>query len=223
VLGDQVLRAGARLLGAPVEQLNVTMEEMVVKGELIQRPVVKGQKGQAQVQQALFLPFYDRCEAATAERIRRMAAEGGEVVEGGEDLQARAIEKVQKRCGVEFDDVQLAAIVAATRSRFMVVTGGPGTGKTTTALGIIGLLREQGVEVALAAPTGRAAQRLASTTEMEAKTIHRLLEYSSETRSFKRGPGNLLTCDVLVVDEVRLVAFLASRMRLSSRVRLYGH
>ena len=86
----------------------------------------------------------------------------------------------------------------------MVLTGGPGTGKTTTILGIIKLFRQMGAKVLLAAPTGRAAKRLGETTGMEAKTIHRLLEYKPP-EGYKRDRDNPLDCDVLIIDETSMV------------------
>ena len=91
----------------------------------------------------------------------------------------------------------------------LVITGGPGVGKTTLLNAILKILIAKGVEVALCAPTGRAAKRLAESTGLEARTIHRLLEADPRTGGFKRDQTRPLECDLLVVDEARMVDVLA--------------
>ncbi|KAM3575375.1 hypothetical protein VYU27_002722 [Nannochloropsis oceanica] len=220
-----LLREGSRLLGAAPDILDSVVDEMIENRDLIvhyhdgasssssadraRQKLQQMQEG-AQQYEALYLPFYDMCEAETARRIQELmcstaTASAVASLAGNKDKAARAIERVQQWSGVTFDKAQLQGLMTAARGRFTVLTGGPGTGKTTMALAIIRLFGEEGAGVALAAPTGRAAQRLADGTGLEAKTIHRLLEYSSETKAFGRGPGNLLDCDVLVVDEASMV------------------
>jgi len=113
-------------------------------------------------------------------------------------------DRLQKTCGITFDDVQQEAITLAANSRICVITGGPGTGKTTTMKGVIGEARSRGLDILLAAPTGRAAKRLSETTGMEAKTIHRLLEYQPGT-GFNINENVPLKGDLLVVDETSMV------------------
>lgn len=88
----------------------------------------------------------------------------------------KALDRLQQKSATQYDDVQIQAIKLATSSKFCVITGGPGTGKTTTTKAIIDLFKQTGQTVLLAAPTGRAAKRMSEATGMEAKTIHRLLE-----------------------------------------------
>lgn len=116
----------------------------------------------------------------------------------------KVIEMVQRECGIRYDDVQVEAIKTAAKTKFMVLTGGPGTGKTTTTLGIIKVFQKISAKVLLAAPTGRAAKRLSEATAMEAKTIHRLLEYKPP-EGYKRSEDNPLDCDVLIIDEASMV------------------
>ena len=111
---------------------------------------------------------------------------------------------IEKATGVGYDDVQVAAIRQAVRSRVMVLTGGPGTGKTTTTQGIIAAYRAAGLRVLLAAPTGRASKRMSEATGMEAKTIHRLLEFNPQD-GYKRNDDNPLEGDVLIVDECSMI------------------
>ena len=209
-----LVREGCKLLGADVEFLEPVLDHMVAAGDVVAHGHGHGEGGGGGgggAQQALFLPFFDMCEKQAAYRIQDLMAQPPDALRAAiasdEQRFARAVERAQKEGGVIFDAGQLEGLKAAARGRFTVVTGGPGTGKTTMALAIIRLFQGEGSKVVLCAPTGRAAQRLAEGTGLEAKTIHRLLEYSSEgeTKGFGRGPGNLLDCDALVVDEASMV------------------
>ena len=107
-----------------------------------------------------------------------------------------------------YETLQRTAIRAALCENIMILTGGPGTGKTTTLNGMIDILEEQQKNVFLAAPTGRAAKRMSDVTGREAKTIHRLLEveYSTDGHlKFARNDSNKLECDVIVIDEMSMV------------------
>jgi exodeoxyribonuclease V alpha subunit len=107
--------------------------------------------------------------------------------------------------GLALADSQVAATKLALKSKTLVITGGPGVGKTTIVKGILRILAAKGVELLLCAPTGRAAKRMTEATGFEAKTIHRLLEVDRKTGGFKRGDDNPLDCDLLVVDEASMV------------------
>lgn len=120
------------------------------------------------------------------------------------DIKEVNIEKISKETGIEYDEVQKEAIRIAMRSKFMVLTGGPGTGKSTTISGIIKVLESMDKEILCAAPTGRAAKRMTEVTGKEAKTIHRLLEYTPN-EGFKHNEKNPLKGDVLIVDESSMI------------------
>lgn len=126
--------------------------------------------------------------------------------ESGQDLFAKKmdVQALSKETGIEYDEVQLQAIEEAIRSKVMVLTGGPGTGKTTTTQGIIAALKHMGLRILLAAPTGRAAKRMSEATGMEAKTIHRLLEFNPKD-GYKRNDENPLEGDALIVDECSMI------------------
>ena len=109
--------------------------------------------------------------------------------------------------GIVYDETQLEAVRLALKSKVMVLTGGPGTGKTTTTKAIIGALRSSGMKVLLAAPTGRASKRMSEATGMEAKTIHRMLEYNPKD-GYKRNAENPLAGDALIVDECSMIDIL---------------
>ena len=118
-----------------------------------------------------------------------------------EDLIAR----VQQQRGLTLAPEQAAAVAAALKDKVLIITGGPGTGKTTIVSCILDLYQGLGARVLLMAPTGRAAKRLSETTGMTATTIHRALEFSPQTGGFRRGPAEPLKAEVVVVDETSMV------------------
>lgn len=118
------------------------------------------------------------------------------------------IRKIEELSDLKLDEMQHIAVVEAVRSGLLVITGGPGTGKTTTINTIIQFFESEGMDISLAAPTGRAAKRMSETTGCEAKTIHRLLELSGgmdEHAGFERNEQNPLETDVLIIDEMSMV------------------
>lgn len=121
------------------------------------------------------------------------------------------IASIEKQFQIELEEQQRIAVTEAVRNGLLIITGGPGTGKTTTINTIIKLFESEGMDILLAAPTGRAAKRMTETTGVEAKTIHRLLELSKlsddqENKfSFDRNEGNPLETDVLIIDEMSMV------------------
>ena len=120
----------------------------------------------------------------------------------------KAIPWVEEKTGLALSDSQKAAVSTALVSKVMVITGGPGVGKTTLVNSILKILTAKRVDLLLCAPTGRAAKRMTETTGREAKTIHRLLEVDPKTGGFKRNDENPLACELLVVDETSMVDVL---------------
>lgn len=126
------------------------------------------------------------------------------------DLMERRLEIIQKETGIFLEEAQKEAVYQAVQSGLLIITGGPGTGKTTTINTIINLFSSEHLEILLAAPTGRAAKRMTETTGMEAQTLHRLLELNGNPEDggnlrFERNEGNPLEADVIIVDEVSMV------------------
>ncbi|OYD81912.1 ATP-dependent RecD-like DNA helicase [Azospirillum brasilense] len=150
----------------------------------------------------LFLAALHRAERAIAERLRRLA--GGPVPWPEIDAE-KAIPWVEAKAGITLAEGQREALRHAATSKLLVITGGPGVGKTTLVNSILTMLKAKGVSIALAAPTGRAAKRLSESTGLEARTIHRLLETDPQAGGFKRDETNPLDCDLLVVDETSMV------------------
>ena len=122
----------------------------------------------------------------------------------------KAIARIEREEGIKFADKQIEAIKESVRNGIVVITGGPGTGKTTIIKAIIRIFQEEGLNVSLAAPTGRAAKRMTETTGMEAKTIHRLLEYSylEEDMAFGLNEDNPIDSDLIIIDEASMVDIL---------------
>ena len=150
--------------------------------------------------EAIYLPPFYFAEVGTTNRLLALLRESEQDIFAKEiDVQA-----LSKETGVEYDEVQLQAIEEAIRSKVMVLTGGPGTGKTTTTQGIIAALKHMGLRILLAAPTGRAAKRMSEATGVEAKTIHRLLEFNPMD-GYKRNDENPLEGDALIVDECSMI------------------
>lgn len=130
-----------------------------------------------------------------------------------EDMIIRKIDRLQTDTGLMLDELQRQAVIEAANSGILIITGGPGTGKTTTINMIIKFFEEEGMDILLAAPTGRAAKRMTEATGVEAQTIHRLLELSggpdddniSSAMRFERNENNPLEADVVIIDEMSMV------------------
>ncbi len=150
----------------------------------------------------VFLSGLHAAEAAIAARVRGLAT--GQVPWKPIDA-ARAIPWVETRLGMSLAPMQAEALRLAVASKFLVVTGGPGVGKTTLLNAVLAVIGVRGPRMALGAPTGRAAKRLSEATGLPAKTIHRLLEVDPRTGGFKRQESRPLECDLLVVDEMSMV------------------
>lgn len=186
-------------------------EEQLVKSalellEADEKPIREALANMAQTEdlkiedEAIYLPPFYYAEVGTTNRLLAL------LQQSEKDLFTKPCDMaaLSKETGIEYDEVQIQAIEEAVRSKVMVLTGGPGTGKTTTTQGIIAALKHMGLEILLAAPTGRAAKRMSEATGMEAKTIHRLLEFNPQD-GYKRNDENPLEADALIVDECSMI------------------
>ena len=185
---QQLVESAVRLLESDPESVTAALSELLQSQELIRES------------DAIYLPPFYWSEKGTARKLLElMSVQTAQLFDGAMDMAA-----IEKTSGIEYDDVQKDAIAQAVSSKVMVLTGGPGTGKTTTTQGIIAAYRAAGLKIQLAAPTGRAAKRMSEATGMEAKTIHRLLEYNPMD-GFKRNEENPLEGDALIVDECSMI------------------
>ena len=153
----------------------------------------------------IFLAGLHGAERAVAERLLTLA--NGTLPWPRIDAE-KALPWVEQRTGLTLAESQTAAVRLALTAKVIVLTGGPGVGKTTIVNSILRILAAKGVGILLCAPTGRAAKRMSEATGMEARTIHRLLEVDPKAGGFRRGPDNPLDCDLLVVDETSMVDIL---------------
>ena len=185
---EQLIKSAKELLQAEEEPITQALDDMIAKEDLILD------------EEAIFLPPFYYAEIGVASKLKRLLEDStGNLFDG-----TLNIEEIVKKTGIQYDDVQVAAIQQAVMSKVMVLTGGPGTGKTTTTLGIIAALESLGQSILLAAPTGRAAKRMSEATGKEAKTIHRLLEYNP-AEGYGRNEENPLEGGVLIVDESSMI------------------
>ncbi len=146
---------------------------------------------------AIYTPSLHKTEIGVAERLKALVASPVPLPESDGDWLSALLDQN----GTALSEQQRESVQTSLQSRFSVLTGGPGTGKTTTTNAIVAAFEALDKDVLLASPTGRAAKRMAEVTGREAKTVHRLLEFDPEQRGFKRGLESPLECDVLIVDE----------------------
>ena len=212
----QLVEHAAKLLEAAEETVIMTMDQMLKDRDLIQDTKVSFQEevGDEVRTDAIYLPPFFFAEVGTASKLKKLqdapAADRlwSRLAEArrqtGNDQLSVDVSQIERIVGMEYDEVQRDAIRKAALSKVMVLTGGPGTGKTTTTQGIIAAFRAYGLKILLAAPTGRAAQRMTEATGLEAKTIHRMLE-CKPPEGYQRNEENPLEGDVLIVDECSMI------------------
>jgi exodeoxyribonuclease V alpha subunit len=191
---EELLQATCELLEVEAPLVTSALADELAAGEVVADTL----EGKA----CVFLAGLYRAEREIAERL--LAAAQGAVPWGAIDTD-KAVPWVEDKTGLSLAPSQRSALALAVRAKALVITGGPGVGKTTLVNSILKVLAAKRVEVALCAPTGRAAKRLSESTGLEAKTIHRLLEADPKAGGFKRGEAHPLGCDLLVVDECSMV------------------
>ena len=202
---DELETLTVKLIEVPPDLIEAALQLELEAGELVADTV--------EDRRCVFLAALYRAEQAIAERLRAIGS--GPLPWPVIDA-TKAIGWVEGKTGLVLADSQREAVRLALRSKTLVITGGPGVGKTTLVNSILTVLRAKGVEVALCAPTGRAAKRLSESTGVEARTVHRLLEADPKNGGFKRGEENPLQCDLLVIDEASMVDVLLMRSLLKA-------
>ncbi|HHY83259.1 MAG TPA: ATP-dependent RecD-like DNA helicase [Clostridiales bacterium] len=187
---DQLAEEAGKLLEAEPELIQKAVGTMLEEGSLI-----------ADDEDALFLPAFYHSEVGVARRLKKIMETDSIFIHNAVD---NLVNYIERKNNIKYNEMQRKAIINAGSGKLMVLTGGPGTGKTFTTMGILSLFQLLNARILLAAPTGRAAKRMSEVTGMEAKTIHRLLEYNP-SKGYTFNEDNPLKCDVLIVDEVSMV------------------
>lgn len=197
-----LIEQATHLLDVPEELLDIAMDTLILRHELVAQEI----DGQV----ALYLPLFFSAEGEVAQRLCELLAAMPQ--HAFPDAEA-ALVRVEASAGLTFHPQQREAILHAVRSGMTVITGGPGTGKTTIINSILQLLSGDG-DIALAAPTGRAAKRMTEATGVEARTLHRMLEYGGDEGRFARGENNPLEFDTVIIDEMSMVDIFLMRSLL---------
>jgi exodeoxyribonuclease V alpha subunit len=191
---ELLLERSMELLEMPTEPLAAALDALEARGALV--------RVRTELSDALYLPALHVAEVGIAERLHEILA--GEPA--GPGIHAdRALEWVERRQRLELGTVQRQAVRSALVNKVQVITGGPGTGKTTLIRSLVSIFSRKGLRLGMCAPTGRAAKRLAEATGLEAKTIHRLLEFDPRRGGFQRHAERRLDVDVVIVDESSMV------------------
>ena len=193
----ELLPLAVKLLEVPAEIIGTALDLELQDGEVV-ADSVDGER-------CIFLAGLHRAERAIAARIKALSI--GALPWPAIDA-AKAIPWVETKAGITLAASQREAVQLALTTKVLIITGGPGVGKTTLVNSILKILSVKGVRIALAAPTGRAAKRLSESTGLEAKTIHRLLEVDPMHGGFRRNEEHALDCDLLVVDETSMIDVL---------------
>lgn len=216
---DKIYAPASSLLECGNDDVDIALDN-AIEGKMLVQKQIDGRD-------FLFLPEIYAAEASIADRITIMT----HFPPNESEIFASEIFAFEEANGIEFDEKQRHAIEVAVNKGLLILTGGPGTGKTTTVKGIINLMKNRGLKVCLAAPTGRAAQRMEELTGFDAKTIHRLLEVeykdNSVTPDFVHNMRNPLDCDAVIVDELSMVdvtvfAALLDALPLHCRLIMVG-
>ena len=198
---EELFSRASRLLGVDVSYMEKHLMDMVVDRKLILKETEEGT--------VVYPTHYYYLELNSA----KMLCELNILCPEDEQMMKKRISRIEKETGTELDEMQKQAVASAAQHGLFILTGGPGTGKTTTINAIIRYFEEEGAELRLAAPTGRAAKRMTEATGYEAQTIHRLLELNGlpegeqEGRAvhFDRNSENPLEADVIIIDEMSMV------------------
>lgn len=204
--GSLLVRRASALLGLPEDAVSDQLPNLSMDKKLVIKKA-----GDDTICYASSYYYAELSCARMLMELNQSMLPDGELLPGEEDRIYRRIEKIQEKEGLMLDGLQKQAVLESVKNSILILTGGPGTGKTTTINTIIRYFEAEGLDLFLAAPTGRAAKRMTEATGYEARTIHRMLELSGampeegRRASFERNEENPLEADVIIVDEMSMV------------------
>lgn len=206
---DEIVRAAASLLEVDETSVEDTILKLFIEKKLVVENI-------GDIRAVYSMPFF-KAESGTARRLMQLLYYRIPPMDMDMDKEISIVEREE---GIVLAEKQRLAVKEALTQGILVITGGPGTGKTTTIKTIISIFEKQGLEVLLAAPTGRAAKRMQEATGRDAKTIHRLLEFgygdSDEEMFFQKNEESPLESDVIIVDEVSMIDILLANNLLKA-------
>ncbi len=189
-----LIEEAAQLLGVDIAIVEQALERLILNAEVMPEQIGE--------QHLLYLPYLRRAEQGIAQLLKKLGSSPSQLPLINIE---KAVAWCEQQTGKELAPTQREAIRKALENRVLVITGGPGVGKTTLLQSILLILRAKKLNCLLCAPTGRAAKRLSEVTGLEARTIHRLLEFQPHSGGFTRNADNPLECDVLVSDESSMI------------------
>lgn len=212
-----LLERAQQLLGVQADYMEKHLTDLAIDRKIVIKEI---ETDHTEKQQVVYASQYYQIELHTAQMLHELNVKDT----AEEEVLQEKIKQIQRAEKIDLDEKQQEAIKEAVRNGLMVITGGPGTGKTTTINAIIRYFEMEGLDIYLAAPTGRAAKRMTEATGYEAKTIHRLLELtgipeeSSARVHFERNAQNPLEADVIIIDEMSMVDVFLMHALLSAVV-----
>ena len=208
---DKLLDATARLLDESPDEVEASLDNLIERARIVQERVAN-----------VDACYRARCytdENYVAMRLRSMLSDKPDVLRGA----AKTIDEIEREQGIEYAPLQRRAVELAAEEQLLILTGGPGTGKTTSVRAILTLFERMGLDVLLAAPTGRAAKRMGDVCGRDAQTIHRLLGMSWDERTgevkFQKDESDPLKADAVIVDETSMVDLALMRAFLAALPR----
>ena len=199
---DPLIKKSQEILNVGRDVVVKALGNIAGQGKIIVEDINKGMEKFNDITKAVYLAKFHLCETSISDRLKILLTAPKSIRHVASE---KAIDWVQTQLNITLAEKQVRAIHSALTNKIMIITGGPGTGKTTIINAILKIFSRLNVRTLLAAPTGRAAKRMSETTGHGAKTIHRLLEFSFSKGGFQKNQENPLNCDLLILDEASMI------------------
>jgi exodeoxyribonuclease V alpha subunit len=197
---EAIINLAAEKLLVDQADINRALISLELKDRILRKPLPTGDLGEEEL--FVWLKFLFFAEVGISKQLKRLKRETPNIREIKIE---KASDWVQEKLGIEFAKGQISALEKSFQEKVHVITGGPGTGKSTITRAILAVHERLTSNIILCAPTGKAAKRLSEITKRKASTIHSILEYDPTTNSFKRNQKNMLECDLIIIDEASMI------------------